>query len=70
MGVQSAATTGASRNLVGPCTRGPASWADLAVRVNRGKNLLIQQVSSIVDTAARYDFQTSLKRCFAFECTR
>ena len=26
MGVQSAATTGASRNRIGACTRGPASW--------------------------------------------
>ena len=41
MGVQSAATTGASRNRIGACTRGPASWADLAVRVDRGRNLLV-----------------------------
>ena len=38
MGVQSAATTGASRNRIGACTRGPASSADLAVRVDRGRN--------------------------------
>ena len=36
MGVQSAATTEASRNRIGACTRGPASWADLAVRILRG----------------------------------
>ena len=29
------------RNRIGAYTRGPASWADLAVRVDRGKNLLI-----------------------------
>ena len=28
MGVQSAATMGASRNRIGAYTRGPASWAD------------------------------------------
>ena len=41
MGVQSTAATGASRNRIGACTRGPASWADLAVRFDRGRNLLI-----------------------------
>ena len=41
MGVQSATTTGARRNRIGACTRGPASSADLAVRVDRGRNLLI-----------------------------
>ena len=41
MGMQIAATAGASRNRTGACTRGPASWADLAVRVDRGCNLLI-----------------------------
>ena len=41
MGVQSAATTRASRNRIGACTRGSASWADLAVRVDRGRNLFI-----------------------------
>ena len=40
-GVQSAVTTGASRNRIGAGTRGPASWADLAVRVDRGRNLLV-----------------------------
>ena len=37
MGVQSAATMGASRNRIGAYTRGPASWADLAVRVDQGR---------------------------------
>ena len=41
MGMQSAATTGASRNRIGAYTRVPASWADLAVRVDWGRNLLI-----------------------------
>ena len=41
MGVQSAATAAASRNRIGACTRGPASSADLAVRVDLGRNLLI-----------------------------
>ena len=41
MGVQGAAITGASRNRIGACIRGPASWADLAVRVGRGRNPLI-----------------------------
>ena len=41
MGVQSAATMGASRNRIGAYTRGPASWADLTVRVDRGGTFLI-----------------------------
>ena len=41
MGVQSAATMGASRNRIRAYTRGPASWADLVVRVDWGRNLLI-----------------------------
>ena len=36
MGVQSAATMGASRNRIGAYTCGLASWADLAVRVDWG----------------------------------
>ena len=40
-GVQSAETTGASKIRIGACTHGPASWADLAARVDRGRNLLI-----------------------------
>ena len=36
MGVQSAATAGSSRNRIGACTRGPASWADLDARLGRG----------------------------------
>ena len=39
--VQSVATTRASRNRIGACTRGHASGADLAVRVDRARNLLI-----------------------------
>ena len=41
VGVQSAATTGASRNRTGTCTPGPASWADLVARVERRRNLFI-----------------------------
>ena len=41
MGVHSAVTTGASINRIGACTLGPASSADLAVRVDRVRNLLI-----------------------------
>ena len=41
MGVQSAATTMVSRNRIGACTCGPAPGADLAVRVDRGRNLLV-----------------------------
>ena len=50
MGVQSAATTGASRNRIGAYTRGPASLADLAVHVDRGRNLLIPP---LVNAASR-----------------
>ena len=41
MGVQSAATTRASRNRSGACTRVPASRVDLAVRFDRGRNLFL-----------------------------
>ena len=41
MGVQSAAITGASRNRIAACTRGPGPSANLAVRVDWGRNLLI-----------------------------
>ena len=41
MGVQSAATTGASRNPIRACTRGLASSVDLAVRVVQGRNRFI-----------------------------
>ena len=41
MDVQSAATTRASRNRIGACTRGPAPGAGLAVRVDRGRHLFI-----------------------------
>ena len=50
MGVQRAATTGASGNRIGACTRAHASWPDLAVRVDRGRNLLIP---SLVGAASR-----------------
>ena len=41
MGVQSAATTGASRIRIGACTRGPASGADLTIRVVWERNRFI-----------------------------
>ena len=41
MGMQSVAIAGASSNRIGACTRGPASRADLAVRVDRARNFLI-----------------------------
>ena len=41
MGVQSAATLRTSRNRIEACTRSSASWADLAVRVHRGRNVLV-----------------------------
>ena len=41
MGVQSAATTRASRNRIGACIRGPAPWAGLAVRVDRERSPFI-----------------------------
>ena len=48
--MQSAATTRASRNRIGACTRGPASWAALAVDVDRGRNLFI---TPLVGAASR-----------------
>ena len=42
MGVRSAAATRASRNRIGACTRGPASWVDLAVRVDLGRNVYVR----------------------------
>ena len=42
--------TGISRYHIGACTRGRASSADLAVRVDRGRNLLIR---SMVGAASR-----------------
>ena len=36
-----ATATGVSRNRIGACTRGPAYRADSAVRIDRGRNLLI-----------------------------
>ena len=52
MGVQSAAATGASRNRIGACTRGPASWADLAVHAGRGRNLLIPLLVGVASQPA------------------
>ena len=46
-----AVTTTASRNRIGACTRGSASWADLAVRVVRGRNHFIP---SLVGVASRF----------------
>ena len=40
MGVESETTGRASRNRIGACTRGPASRADLAVRVVQGRIFL------------------------------
>ena len=53
MSVQSAATMGASRNRIGAYTRGPASWADLAVRVDRGRNVLIPFLVGAVSRPAK-----------------
>ena len=50
MGVQSVATTGASINRIGAHTRGPVSWADLAVRVDRERNV---PIPSLVGAASR-----------------
>ena len=41
MAVESKTTGRASRNRIGACTRGPASWADLTVRVDRVRNLFV-----------------------------
>ena len=38
---ENAATTRISRNRIGAYTHDPASWADLAVRVDRGRNIFI-----------------------------
>ena len=50
MGVESVTTGRASRNRIGARTRGPASWTDLAVRVDRGRNL---PIPPLVATASR-----------------
>ena len=52
MGVQSAATTGASRNRIGACTRGPASWADLTLRVVLGRNRFIPSLTGAASRSA------------------
>ena len=41
MGVESETTGRASRNRIGACTRGPASLAELAVRVDWVRNLFV-----------------------------
>ena len=41
MGVESETTGRASRNRVGACTRSPTSWANLAVRIDRVRNLFV-----------------------------
>ena len=48
MGVESETTGRASRNCIGACTRGPAFWVDLTVRVVRGRNLLLLRVARLV----------------------
>ena len=52
MGVHSAATTGASRNRIGACIRGPASWTDLAVYVVRGSNRFIPPLAGAASRSA------------------
>ena len=52
MGVQSAATTGDSRNCIVACTHGPASSAGLAVHVDWGRNLLIPPLASAASRPA------------------
>ena len=52
MGVQSAATTGASRNRIGACTRVPALWADLAVGVVQGRNRFTPPVTGAASQSA------------------
>ena len=51
MDVQSAETTRASINRIGACTRGPSSWAGLAVRVDQGRNPFIPP---LVGAASRF----------------
>ena len=43
---------GASRNRIGACTRGPASWADLAVRVVEGRNRFIPPLAGAASRSA------------------
>ena len=53
MGVQSAATTGASRDRIGACTRGPASLADLAVGVVQGRNRFTPPLAGAASRSAK-----------------
>ena len=52
MGVQSAATTGASKNRIGACARGLASSADLVVRVFQGWNRFIASLAGAASQSA------------------
>ena len=52
MGVQSTAAIKPSRNRIWACTRGPASWADLAVRVDLGRNLFIPPLAGAASRRA------------------
>ena len=54
MGMQSAATTRASRNSIVAYTRGPASLADVAVRVDRGRNIFIPPLVGVASRPAYY----------------
>ena len=58
MGVESETTGRASRNRIGACTRGPASWADLVVRVDRVRNLFVPR---LVGAAIRPAQRTSVR---------
>ena len=53
MGMQRAATTGASRNRIRACTRGLASSADLAVRVVQGRNRFIPPLAGAASQSAQ-----------------
>ena len=52
MGVRSVAATRASRNRIGACTRGTASRADSAVRVDRVRNLFFPPLVGAVNRPA------------------
>ena len=68
MGVQGAATAGTSRNRIGTCTRGPVSWADLAVRVDRGRNLLIPPLVGVASRPAQLPAKFKAERQFRGRC--
>ena len=52
LGVESVTTGRASRNRIGACTRGPASWTDLAVRVVPGRNRFIPPLTGAASRSA------------------